>query len=158
MVITGFGEASPTTGATGYVQSGQGSSTYAEAIKVDLRYPGQVFDEETQLNYNLNRSYDPPSGRYFQADPIGLDEGDRFGYVAGNPISSLDPDGLQFLDLTTLAGVRRETTLDDAVRAGAWTRTVTMPASVAGFSPSAIGLAGSAASPLFCSTTTTVTS
>ncbi|GKT26103.1 RHS repeat-associated core domain-containing protein [Acidovorax sp. SUPP3334] len=158
-LITGFGEANPTTGAANYSQSGQGSAAYAEAIQFDLRYPGQVFDEETQLNYNLNRYYDQASGRYIQADPIGLDGGwNPFGYVAGNPISLIDPDGLQFLDLTTLAGARRETTLDDAVRAGAWTRTVTMPASVVGFSPSAIGLAGSAAAPLFCSTTTTVTS
>ncbi|GKS92852.1 RHS repeat-associated core domain-containing protein [Acidovorax sp. SUPP2539] len=94
-LITGFGEANPTTGATGYAQSGQGSSNYSEAIKFDLRYPGQVFDEETQLNYNLNRSYDPPSGRYFQADPIGLDGGwNRFAYVGGNPLNFADPRGL----------------------------------------------------------------
>ncbi|WCM87698.1 RHS repeat-associated core domain-containing protein [Acidovorax sp. NCPPB 3576] len=93
-LITGFGEANPTTGATNFAQSGQGSSNYAEAIKFDLRYPGQVFDEETQLNYNLNRSYDPPSGRYFQADPIGLDGGwNRFLYVGGNPASYTDPTG-----------------------------------------------------------------
>ncbi|GKS87502.1 DUF6531 domain-containing protein [Acidovorax sp. SUPP1855] len=99
-LITGFGEANPTTGATGYAQSGQGSSNYAEAIKFDLRYPGQVFDEETQLNYNLNRSYDPPSGRYFQADPIGLDGGwNRFAYVAGNPVSFYDPKGLWAVDI-----------------------------------------------------------
>ncbi|WOI45552.1 RHS repeat-associated core domain-containing protein [Acidovorax sp. BLS4] len=94
-LITGFGEANPTTGATGYAQSGQGSSNYSEAIRLDLRYPGQVFDEETQLNYNLNRSYDPPSGRYFQADPIGLDGGwNRFGYVGGDPLNRVDPTGL----------------------------------------------------------------
>ena len=33
----------------------------------------------------------------------------------GNPLSFVDPEGLQFLDLTTLAGARRNTTLDDAV-------------------------------------------
>ncbi|WP_284403127.1 RHS repeat-associated core domain-containing protein, partial [Acidovorax sp. SUPP2825] len=94
-LITGFGEANPTTGATGYAQSGQGSAAYAEGVKFDLRYPGQVFDEETQLNYNLNRSYDPPSGRYFQADPIGLDGGwNRFGYVGGDPLNAIDPQGL----------------------------------------------------------------
>ncbi|WOI45635.1 RHS repeat-associated core domain-containing protein [Acidovorax sp. BLS4] len=94
-LITGFGEANPTTGATGYTQSGQGSSNYSEAIRFDLRYPGQVFDEETQLNYNLHRSYDPPSGRYFQADPIGLDGGwNRFAYVSGDPLHAIDPQGL----------------------------------------------------------------
>jgi len=95
-LITGFGEANPTTGATGYAQSGQGSSNYSEAIRFDLRYPGQVWDEETQLTYNLNRYYDQVSGRYIQADPIGLDGGwNRFGYVGGNPLSFTDPTGLK---------------------------------------------------------------
>ncbi|MDA8447740.1 RHS repeat-associated core domain-containing protein, partial [Paracidovorax valerianellae] len=99
-LITGFGEANPTTGATGYAQSGQGSAAYAEAVKFDLRYPGQVWDEETQLAYNLNRYYDQVSGRYIQADPIGLEGGwNRFGYVGGNPISLADPTGLWAVDI-----------------------------------------------------------
>ncbi|WP_349817191.1 RHS repeat-associated core domain-containing protein [Acidovorax sp. SUPP2539] len=54
-----------------------------------------MFDQETQLNYNLHRSYDPPSGRYFQADPIGLEGGwNRFGYVGGDPLNAIDPQGL----------------------------------------------------------------
>ncbi|WP_284429538.1 RHS repeat-associated core domain-containing protein, partial [Acidovorax sp. SUPP950] len=94
-LITGFGEANPTTGATGYAQSGQGSAAYAEAIKFDLRYPGQVLDEETGLAYNLNRYYDREGGRYFQADPIGLEGGwNRFAYVSGNPLAWTDPKGL----------------------------------------------------------------
>ncbi|SDE04801.1 RHS repeat-associated core domain-containing protein [Paracidovorax valerianellae] len=95
-LITGFGEANPTTGATNYSQSGQGNAAYAEAVKFDLRYPGQVFDEETQLAYNLNRYYDQVSGRYIQADPIGLDGGwNRFGYVGGDPLNFADDEGLQ---------------------------------------------------------------
>ncbi|GKS85425.1 hypothetical protein AVMA1855_14755 [Acidovorax sp. SUPP1855] len=95
-LITGFGEANPTTGATGYAQSGQGATSYSEAVKFDLRYPGQVWDEETGLAYNLNRYYDREGGRYIQADPIGLDGGwNRFLYVGGNPASYSDPQGLQ---------------------------------------------------------------
>ncbi|GKS87689.1 hypothetical protein [Acidovorax sp. SUPP2539] len=41
-LITGFGEVNPTTGATNYSQSGQGSAAYAEAVKFDLRYPAGV--------------------------------------------------------------------------------------------------------------------
>ncbi|MPT51113.1 RHS repeat-associated core domain-containing protein, partial [Delftia sp.] len=68
---------------------------YAQAVKFDLRYPGQVFDEETGLSYNLHRYYDAATGRYMQADPIGLEGGwNRFGYVGGDPLSFADPMGL----------------------------------------------------------------
>nr|WP_233094670.1 RHS repeat-associated core domain-containing protein [Delftia acidovorans] len=156
-LISGFGEVRPTTGDRGYGQTVSGPS-YAQAVKFDLRYPGQVFDEETGLSYNLHRYYDAATGRYMQADPIGLGGGwNRFGYVGGDPLSFVDPEGLQFLELTTIAGLRKETTLDDAVRAGSWTRLVTMPTVTAGLTPSAIGLVGSASAPLFCAAPETIT-
>ncbi|GAB2533377.1 hypothetical protein GCM10027065_01150 [Rhodanobacter koreensis] len=37
----------------------------------NLRYPGQYYDTESGTNYNLFRTFDPPSGRYLQPDPIG---------------------------------------------------------------------------------------
>jgi RHS repeat-associated protein len=93
-LISGFGEVRPTMGARGYGQTVSGPS-YAQAVKFDLRYPGQVFDEETGLSYNLHRYYDAATGRYIQADPIGLEGGwNRFGYVANNPLNDVDPQGL----------------------------------------------------------------
>ncbi|WP_234637086.1 RHS repeat-associated core domain-containing protein [Delftia tsuruhatensis] len=93
-LISGFGEVRPTTGERGYGQTVSGPS-YAEVVKFDLRYPGQVFDEETGLSYNLHRYYDAATGRYVQADPIGLAGGwNRFGYVGGDPLNAIDPDGL----------------------------------------------------------------
>jgi RHS repeat-associated protein len=54
-----------------------------------------VFDEETGLSYNLHRYYDAATGRYMQADPIGLEGGwNRFRYVGGNPLSYSDSLGL----------------------------------------------------------------
>lgn len=157
-----FGEEQPTTGAKRFTNETTTPNTGAASIPevtFNLRYPGQYFDSETKLHYNHFRSYSPGmGGRYTQFDPIGLDGGPNgFLYASANPLSFVDPDGLQFLDLTTFAGLRRETTLDDAVRAGAWTRAVTLPAVTAGLTPSAIGLVGSASAPLFCAAPETIT-
>ncbi|CAG0995088.1 partial tRNA nuclease WapA, partial [Gammaproteobacteria bacterium] len=55
-----FGLAAPSDAGTGTAQP--------------LRFPGQHFDPETGLHYNMARYYAPWLGRYLQADPIGLGE------------------------------------------------------------------------------------
>ncbi len=61
----------------------------------DLRFPGQIYDEETGLHYNYFRDYDPGTGRYVQSDPIGLLGGtNTFVYADGNPTMEIDPYGL----------------------------------------------------------------
>jgi RHS repeat-associated protein len=65
------------------------------SFAVNLRFPGQYWDDESKLSYNYFRSYRPQQGRYDQADPIGLGGGwSRFAYVEGNPLSYVDPMGL----------------------------------------------------------------
>jgi RHS repeat-associated protein len=68
--------------------SGAGNFTF------NLRFPGQHFDAETNLNQNYFRDYDPATGRYIESDPIGLMGGlNTFLYVDSNPLGKVDPTG-----------------------------------------------------------------
>ncbi len=69
-----------------------------DTIENNLRFPGQYYDDETGLHYNYHRYYDPDTGRYLTADPIGLEGGiNPFVYALNNSINFIDPLGLQSL-------------------------------------------------------------
>ncbi len=72
----------------------------------DLRFPplvhfamhcraaGQWFQSESGLHQNWMRDYDPTTGRYMQADPLGLVDGASvYGYALQNPGRYVDPRG-----------------------------------------------------------------
>ena len=65
-------------------------------ITNNLRFPGQYFDAETGLNYNVNRDYNQVIGRYIEADLIGIQRGNNhlYGYAKENPLKYDDPQGL----------------------------------------------------------------
>jgi len=74
-----FGQATVTTGT----------------ITNNLRFPGQYFDQETNLHYNMFRYYSPDVGRYVTSDPIGLVGGlNTYSYALQNPTRFTDPKGL----------------------------------------------------------------
>ncbi|MEW1626927.1 putative T7SS-secreted protein [Streptomyces sp. NPDC089173] len=59
-----------------------------------LRFPGQYYDPETGLHYNLFRHYDPEAGRYVSPDPLGLAPGPNPVAYVDNPFTWCDPLGL----------------------------------------------------------------
>lgn len=62
---------------------------------LNLRFPGQYADDETGTHYNYFRDYDPATGRYLTADPIGLMGGiNSFAYVSNAPLQRMDTLGL----------------------------------------------------------------
>ncbi|SFW88769.1 RHS repeat-associated core domain-containing protein [Amycolatopsis australiensis] len=67
----------------------------AGAAPTPLRFPGQYYDAETGLHYNVNRYYEPETGRYISPDPIGLGGGTNPHAYVRNPTGWLDPVGLK---------------------------------------------------------------
>jgi RHS repeat-associated protein len=66
-----------------------------QTFTLNLRFPGQYFDQETGLHYNYYRDYDPSTGGYIQSDPIGLRGGiNTYEYVRSRPTTLTDPLGL----------------------------------------------------------------
>ena len=67
----------------------------AGVVTINLRFPGQYYDQETGLHYNGFRYYHPGMGQYVQPDPIGLRGGSfsTYAYVNGNPLRYADSTG-----------------------------------------------------------------
>ena len=84
--------------AFGAIQPNQNPSGLG-VVTINLRFPGQYYDQETGLYYNWQRYYDPGSGQYIQSDRIGLRGGSfsTFAYVGGNPLRRVDPSGLDWI-------------------------------------------------------------
>ena len=56
-------------------------------------FPGQSM-ALTDFYYNRHRDYDPVTGRYIQADPLGLGgDVNPYVYALSNPVNMVDPDG-----------------------------------------------------------------
>jgi RHS repeat-associated protein len=79
---------------TGYNAFGE-TNILIEQVENPFRFPGQYYDKETGLHYNYFRDYNPKTGRYMTADPIGLNGGiNLFVYAGDNPVNYTDSFGL----------------------------------------------------------------
>jgi RHS repeat-associated protein len=78
-----------------YDPFGDASIDVASTETLNVRFPGQYYDQETGLHYNMNRYYDPEAGRYLTSDPIGLRASlNTYAYVDNQPINWFDLYGL----------------------------------------------------------------
>ncbi|WP_411145893.1 RHS repeat-associated core domain-containing protein [Streptomyces sp. x-80] len=73
---------------------GNTTSASGSTTSTPLRFPGQYFDPETRLHYNLNRYYDPETARYTTPDPLGLSPAPNPDTYVHNPHTWCDPLGL----------------------------------------------------------------
>lgn len=72
---------------------------------IPLRFPGQFYDQQAQLNYNYFRDYDQSIGRYIESDLIGLRGGiNTYVYAAANPLRYIDTYGLNSTGSTLVYG------------------------------------------------------
>jgi RHS repeat-associated protein len=67
-----------------------------EALHYPFRFPGQYYDQESDLYYNWHRYYDPDTGRYLSWDPAE-DGSNHYLYVENNPTIYVDPDGQKLI-------------------------------------------------------------
>jgi len=76
---------------------------------LNLRFTGQYHDNESGLDYNGFRSYNPRMGRYTQSDPIGLDGGiNTYGYAGQSPVNAVDPSGRETITLSGVCSLNPE--------------------------------------------------
>ncbi|GAB3356221.1 RHS repeat-associated core domain-containing protein [Lysobacter tyrosinilyticus] len=93
------------------------------SLVFNLRFPGQIHDSVSGLNYNYYRDYDAVVGRYVESDPIGMRGGvSTFSYVSDRPLESTDRMGLsEFTRAVRGVGIidtyRADSASDDAEEA-----------------------------------------
>ena len=77
-----------------YLAYGRRLSVSDSTVRMPIRFQGQYADDESGLHYNVFRYFDPAVGRYIQQDFVRPFGGENFYTYSTNPISKVDPFGL----------------------------------------------------------------
>ena len=66
------------------------------SFTVPFGFAGGLYDADTKLTRFGYRDYDAYTGKWTAKDPIGFSGGDSnlYGYVLGDPVNFVDPEGL----------------------------------------------------------------
>ena len=82
------------------------------SFRVPFGFAGGLYDSDTKLTRFGYRDYDAYTGKWTAKDPILFGGGDSnlYGYVLGDPVGGIDPDGLvavadDIIIITILSGV-----------------------------------------------------
>jgi RHS repeat-associated protein len=99
-----------------YDSYGQVTSETKQNFDFRYGYTGRERDEETGLNYNRARYYDPTNGRFISEDPIEFRAGDinLYRYILNNLVNFIDPSGLEVVAMFNMK--RGELTVGDMNR------------------------------------------
>jgi len=101
-------------GPYGEYDFGSDSSSGTGPI-VNWKYIGEYSDNDNVSGATIYkfgaRYYDPALGRFTQRDPAGLDV-NSYVYAGGDPVNSVDPEGLQKRGIKQLSGAEQKA-LDD---------------------------------------------
>jgi RHS repeat-associated protein len=98
-----------TGNAPSYGYDSYGNALQGTALLTDFGFAGLFYHAGSGLYLTQFRAYDPVAGRWLSRDPTGEmsdPAGNLYAYVGGNPISFIDPHGLDATRYTNTAGGR----------------------------------------------------
>jgi RHS repeat-associated protein len=94
------------------------STTVLGTTPTDFNFTGLYRHSKSNLDLAVYRAYDPDLGRWMNRDPIEEEDGlNLYAYVHGNPINTVDPDGLKAGNFSTAAEAGRAGAIADLMAA-----------------------------------------
>jgi len=89
-------EYSSVTGTRAYAYDAYGREAAGAQHPSMIGYAGGIALPGAGLVHFRARAYDPGTGRFVSADPIGVAGGiNLYGYASGDPVNNIDPSGLR---------------------------------------------------------------